>query len=377
MYKKVVILLVSVILFIIYPYCHIIYADSDTASANYSFNFENGPGEWKENGAVRLIRTYEYVNSGRYSIYIDDRKNSSDGILLNAEFLPKQTDITFSAFVLYSINESSENHDFKFSIQYISAGALISHELSAVTVIPDTWTELKGRFTIPGDAQHIQLLINTCPDKKLTVSPDTLPFYIDNVSIRRTSDLLNDTSDNQDEKHDEKTVSPVLVISISATFIVIIAVALLIKKRKKHSDKPQFTVFDADELKQEIEILSQKPDMCKDINIVVCSINFTEETLKYKDEAVERCATIVLRAAGKAGSVYRTNNNEFVCMSVKPIKEQLEKEIKYETSKPCNYPFSISTGFANGDERNFDIAELISTALSEVVTNENMTKLPH
>lgn len=371
MHKKVASIFISIVLFIIFQNCHIIYADSE--NVNYSFNFENGPGEWKENGAVRLIRTYEYVNSGRYSVYIDDRKNSSDGILLNAEFLPKQTDITFSAFVLYSINESSENHDFKFSIQYISAGSLISHELSAVTVIPDTWTELKGRFTIPGDAQHIQLIINTCPDKSLTVSPDTLSFYIDNVNIIKTSDIISDNSDDQNQK----TVSTVVIISISVAFIVIIAVALLIKKRKKHSDKPRFTVFDADELKQEIEILSQKPDMCKDINIVVCSINFTEETLKYKDEAVERCATIVLRAAGKAGSVYRTNNNEFVCMSVKPIKEQLEKEIKYETSKPCNYPFSISTGFANGDERNFDIAELISTALSEVVTNENMTKLPH
>lgn len=373
MHKKIVSLFVSIILVIICLNHHIIHADPDTANVDYSFNFENGPGEWKGSGDVRLIRTYEYVNSGRYSVYIDDRKNSSDGISLNADFLPKQTDITFSAFVLYSVNESTKDHDFKFSIQYISAGTLISHELSATTVIPDTWTELKGRFTIPGDAQYIQLIINTCPDKELTVSPDTLSFYVDNVSIRKTSDILNDNSDNQNQKD----ASPVLIISVSAVFIVIIVIALLIKNRRKHSDKPKFIVFDADELKQEIEILSQKPDMCKDINIVVCSINFTEETRKHQEEAIERCAAIVLRAAGKAGSVYRTSNNEFICMSVKPIKEQLEKEIKYETSKPCNYPFSISTGFSNGDEKNFDIAELISTALSEVVTNENKIKLPH
>lgn len=370
MHKKIVSLFISIVLVVICLNHHIIHADPDTANVDYSFNFENGPGEWQESGDVRLIRTYEYVNSGRYSVYIDDRKNSSDGISLNADFLPKQTDITFSSFVLYAGSESTENHDFKLSIQYISDGILISNEISNITAVPDTWSELKGRFTIPSDAQHIQLIINTSPDKEVTVSSDTLSFYIDNVHIIKTSDIINNDSD------EEKVLSPIVIIAIGA-LIIIIAVILLIKNRQKHSDKPRFIVFDANELRQEIEILSQKPGMCKDINIVVCSINFTEETKKYKEDAINRCAAMILRAAGKAGSVYRTNNNEFVCMSVKPIKEQLEKEINYETSKQSNYPFSVSTGFARGDDEHFDIAELISTALSEVVNNEKAIKLPN
>lgn len=338
---------------------------------SYTFNFENGPGEWIENGEVRLIRSHEYVNSGRYSIYVDHRKNSSDGIALNADFLNKQVDTTYSAYVLYSGNDTTEIHNFNFNIQYMSAGKMITQCITSTDVSPAIWTELSGRFTLPADATHVKLVINTSSSKNLSGSADSLPFYIDNIKIIKTSALTTSTVHTDVSNNNSPTV---IIIIIAVVLILLVILAVAFKTRKKNSDIPKFQVFDADELKQEIAILSENPDMCKDINILVCSINFTPETLKHKEEAINRCAMMVLRAAGKYGSVYRTQNNEFVCMSTKPIKEQLEKEIAYETSKPSEYPFSISTGFAKGDERNVDIRELVSAALSEVVNNENLSR---
>ena len=93
------------------------------------------------------------------------------------------------------------------------------------------------------------------------------------------------------------------------------------------------------------------------------------------DEAITRCGTLLLRAVGKKGLVYRTGGDEFVCMSPVSFEEQIRHEIELEASKYNGYPFSVAVGFSHHEPGDVpDIDEMIEKADKAMYENKQLIK---
>ncbi len=346
----------------------------------YVYDFESSLDGWNSRGDNRVLRTDEYSLSGKYSVYLTDRTSYWNGVSKNIDFIDTGVLNRYTAHVMYTGAEYEDKHIFDMNLQYDYNGSTYYEEIKSAVVQKGEWTKITGDYMIPEDAQNITVYIQSGKidsDTDETLN-DLMPFYVDDVSIVKTS--------LAQKRAIRKTIF-IVVLSFLAFIALVILIRKIIRNRIQTNKALLSASLDAmtqalnrNTYEQKIDILEQNPDMCKNLYIAVCDVNF----LKYVndnyghemgDEAITRCGALLLRAIGKKGLVYRTGGDEFVCMASTPFEEQIKKEVEIEISKYNGYPFSVAVGFSHNEaDGNMSISELITAADKAMYENKQMIK---
>ena len=133
---------------------------------------------------------------------------------------------------------------------------------------------------------------------------------------------------------------------------------------------------------EQISFYTSHPDKCKKIFITICDVNF----LKYindnyghekGDNAIRRCAAVLLNTVGKKGNVYRTGGDEFVCITKTDLSVNISKALEIESGNYMGYPFAAASGTSSYDPKTDstpDIKEIITRSDKEMYRNKQLIK---
>lgn len=349
----------------------------------YSFDFEGGTELWGPRGEHGLIRTDEYSNTGSHSIYTTNRNQIWNGPAVDIDDIKRGVSYFYSAYIMYNGKEYENSHNFLIEVQYNINGETIYQQISEKTLKKNYWTRIVGTYTLPENATDVAFYIQTAniENEEEADINDLMSFYTDTVSITETSIVHRKTA----------VISLfILIACIIAALILHFLINAIIKKteKKKAAIKAIFRdamtqALNRNAYEKKIEALSSEPELCKSLYFALCDVNF----LKYindnhghekGDEAITRCAKMLMDTVGNLGEVYRTGGDEFVCISTEPMQTQIIEAIEKESANDMGYPFAVASGFAEYDPETDtdspDIKAIIERCDQEMYTNKQEIK---
>lgn len=369
------------------------------------FDFEEDNNQWSTRGQSRIIRTDQPRHSGSYAICCAERESSWDGAVKDLDMISRDEKYIISAYVYYEDVEGEEplddEHYFSLSTEYNENGSTCYTHIATKKVKKGKWTKISGKFTFTDSMNSVKLYVETNKPEELereklaasdpekaaeyvipAITPsDVMEYYLDDVSLVKEAKA----------KSTNKTIIIILIIAI----IFIIFVIIILKKKSglsKSKDRNNLLVNAMDEMTQtlnaetfdeKVKLISKDPELCKSVFISICDLNGLDNINKIHgkkkgDEAIIRCANILLHSAGQKGVVYRVTADKFVCISKSSIEETVKEQIAKESSTDQGYTFSVASGFAHFDklvdQDPPNIGAIISRADNELFLNKQILK---
>ena len=352
---------------------------------DYNFTFEQND-KFSDNfyalNKGRLIRNKDHAGKGSYSLLLTERTSDDSGLALSLDFLKRNTDYAVSANVFYEGNDCNDTNDFSLCLGFFKGNILKKQVINKTSVQKDEWTKLDGTFTIPSDG--LNPFIYIVSEKDINNSDSYIPvsFYIDDFSFHNISSSYIKT-----------------FVIILAIIIILVVSGLLIyfskfKKNILSPDKqtliedidPETKVRTRDAYNRDVIFMIANPQKTVGKYIAVFDINSfkTIEKLygkKKSGQALKRCSDILLSAADNQGTIYRTGNNEFVCISDTDLEIQFSRAISIECSKYLGYPLLIAQGYDKYDVEKDgaapDIRNIIRRADEKMCINKENQKNSH
>ena len=160
-----------------------------------TYDFESDDNSVSGKDKAVLFRTKDKKHSGKYSVFVSERKTDQSGILFNIDNISREKTYNFSAWVSYDIIDDTikNDHTFYLSVHYYINDDIINKNLDSNRIQNnESWINLSGQFNVPKDARDVTLIINT----KKTDNPnvqrvsseknDLVSFYADDVKITGT-----------------------------------------------------------------------------------------------------------------------------------------------------------------------------------------------
>lgn len=323
----------------------------------------------------------------------------------------------FKAYVFH-YSENTEN--ILCTMKTTTTDGSTSYNTVAKVEMPSqTWTEVTGTFTVPADALQYAVYIESasgimdiCIDdvsitlvanaepvqpevtseitEKITQTTESIteetksasetPVSNDSNKIKSTEKKTINTSDNENS-------SGFTVVLVAIIILILLGLLLryLIQNNKlgvkfSTSLDPMTKTFNKEEYNKKIEALTISPSMYKELYVAVCDVSFVgqiNEIYGYSsgDEAIIRCASILMSIVGRNGKVYRTDANRFVCMSNTPFRNKIENEFELASKQNYKYPFFVASGFSfSRDDTRSGIKTLIGIAENEMLENKNIIR---
>lgn len=350
----------------------------------YSFDFEKNTEQWTPRGDNRIIHTDEFSNTGKYSIYTTNRTRTWNGPTISInDRITRGKSYNFSAYVMYNGEEYENSHVFRLELQYTIDGTEQYELVTDKVVQKNKWTKLAADYIVPEKAENLYIYIqteNTVDDAEPTIN-DLMSFYVDTVRIADSAFIKRQNT--------IKTIKIICVVFAVSAIVIIIA-ALLLKRSKKNkaalelASKDAMThAFNRNTYEKYIRELEKNPEKCKALYFALCDVNFLKfindnHGHKQGDEAIIRCAEMLMRSVDSDGKIYRTGGDEFVCISEKPIEERIRLAAKEETAIDKNYPFSVALGFseynAEIDGNAANVKSIINRCDKEMYKNKQEIK---
>ena len=346
----------------------------------FSFDFESGFENWFARGEIRVIRTDDYSSSRKYSLYSTDRNLVWNGPIVNIDTIKRATSYTYSAYVMYNGTEYDDSHTFLLQLQYDIEGNTKYETVASKKIQKNSWSKISGNYTLPQNAKNVFMYVQT-DNVDFPTANDLMSFYIDNVQI------IDSTIAQMKAR-----INTVIIISCSFLGFLIISLIshLIITKRKK--TKKALKLADTDVMTQalnrnayetKIGILENNVKLCTDLHIAACDVNFLKyinDTFGHEkgDEAIVRCAKVLLTATGSKGIVYRIGGDEFVCLSNISLQQNINNTLEKEMEKDNGYPFSVAVGFAQFEkDKDLNIKDVITRGDQEMYNNKQRIKAEH
>lgn len=351
----------------------------------YNFTFEKDDtycdNFYTLNGG-RLIRNKDRASKGTYSLYTSERKNNDTGPAISLDFIKKSTDYAVSVDVLYEGAEYSSSNDFCLCLGFYKGDVLKKQVISQKTVKKDEWIKLDGTFSIPSDSTNPFIYVITEKSDNSSDSNSPASFYIDEFSFNNIS---------------ASYIQSFLIILVIIVIIVGSGLLIYFSKFKKSllsPDKqtipedidPETNVRTREAYNRDVILMIGNPKKTIGKHIAVFDINSFKSIEKLygkqkSDQALKRCSDVLIKAAADQGTVYRTGNNEFVCISDKDLEIKFSRAISIECSKFLGYPFSIAQGYdkynAEKDGPEPDIRNIIKRADEKMCINKENEKNSH
>ncbi|MBE6852441.1 MAG: diguanylate cyclase [Ruminococcus sp.] len=322
----------------------------------YRFDFENGNETWRPRGDNRLIRTDEYSHTGSHSIYVTNRTRTWNGPTVNINKVERGVNYFYSAYVMYNDENLNDSHKMRMEVEYNIDGQAVYQLITEKEIKKGYWTEISGMYTLPENAIDVMFYIQTAniTDGSVLSDTDLMPFYVDTVTVTETSVVHRKTA--------MKLFAVLIAGSLLSLGIYGIFTLIITRQKKKKTALASISIdamtkaLNRNSYEKRIELLEKEPEQCKSLYFSLFDVNF----LKYindhhghekGDEAITRCAELLIKAAGSVGDVYRTGGDEFVCITTKPLSSQIKDAIKKESAIDKGYPFAVAAGFSAYDPK--------------------------
>ncbi len=351
----------------------------------YNFTFEKND-TYDENfytfNSGRLIRNKDRASKGSYSLYTSQRETNDSGPSISLDFLQRNTEYTAGIDVLYEGTEYDSTANFCLCLGFFKGDILKQQIISKETVKKTEWTTIKGNFLIPSDASNPFMYIITENTSDSSASSDPVSFYIDEF-------CLNDLSSSYIQSFIIIFVIIIVVIGSGLLFYFSRHNKNLLSPDKKtilEDIDPETNARTREAYNRDVILMIGNPKKAVGKYISVFDIDSFKSIEKLygkrkSDQALKRCADMIIETAGDLGTVYRTGNNEFVCISDTDLETQFERTIAIECGKYLGYPFSVAQGYdkykadKDGDEP--DIRNIISRADEKMCINKEKQKKSH
>lgn len=346
--------------------------DSESTSVKekvlFTYDFEEDFENWKTRGEEKLVRDNKHSFKGDYALKIVNRNQPWSGPSLSLDkVIEKGVTYFYYANVFFEGNELKSSDYFLFQIQYDLDGTTRYSTLSNKIMKKNIWTEIQGAFVIPLDAKNVYLYMQT-ENIATFKKEDLLDFYVDYIQI--SNELIEDDTfvekvqEIQEKEAEKKDDNKYIYIIILASILLTVIIALLIFYRlvvMKKENKISTNYIDLDVMtnalnrnayERKIQEVNKNYTMLKKTNIATCDINF----LKYindhyghdkGDDAIIKCATLLMSLVGQNGLVYRVGGDEFICISNFDLENIFKEKISDEVDTEDGYPFSIALGYAS------------------------------
>lgn len=318
----------------------------------FLFGFEEGTDKWKARGNETVERSSNFSYLGRYSLYTSERTKFWNGPIVDISALVKtKLSYEYSAYVMYNGRAYENEHDFILELRYILDGKENYVPVDSKTLQKGNWSKLCGQSEIPEGASGICLLVQTAniEEGEEADANDLMAFYIDNVQI------IDSTVENH--RRTMNAVITAVIISVSSCILVLIAVIFIRKFSVDNHDlaaaiQDSMTgALNRNSFEIQIAHLENRPDETRKKWITTCDVNFLKTINdnyghQKGDDAILRCAKVLLETIGKKGTVYRTGGDEFVCITRNDMSELIKQAMDLEAQHYAGYPFSVAVGAA-------------------------------
>lgn len=351
----------------------------------YSFTFETDDRFTDNFYALyggRLIRNKDRACKGTYSLYTSERESDDSGPALSLDFLKRNTDYAVSVDVLYEGAEYKGTNEFCLCIGFFKGDVLKKQVINTKSAKKGEWTKLNGTFSIPSDGSNPFIYVITNKANNSSDSYEPVSFYIDDFTLNNISASYT------------KSFVIILVIVVVTVGSGLIIYFTKIRKKVLSPDKqtiledidPETQVRTRAAYNRDVILMIGNPKKTVGKYIAVFDIDSFKSIEKLygkqkSDQALKRCSEILINAAGSEGTIYRTGNNEFVCISEKDLEIQFSRAISIECSKYLGYPFSIAQGYdkynAEKDGQEPDIRDIINRADEKMCINKEKQKNSH
>lgn len=310
-----------------------------------SYGFEEGTDNWHAYKDAHVERSSNFSYTGRYSLYTSERTSPESVPAINLSSLVSHgISYEYSAFVMYNGRSFNDEHEFRLIISYMTGDTKQEKVLDAKTLQKSNWSKLTGEFILPDDASAVNLLITSGEAEE---SDGYVAYYIDDILI------LDSTIKNQLKS---SAVALRVLIIIGIVFFMAVMFILMLKKINASNNLLADAVTDSmtralnrNSYEMQIAHLENYPADCRKLWITVCDVNFLKlinDNYGHRkgDDAIIRCADVIISVIGRKGRVYRTGGDEFVCMTGSDVTEKLRQAIAVEAQNYKGYPFSVAVG---------------------------------
>ncbi len=325
---------------------------NENGSAEYSYDFEEGFDGWKARGNAVVERSTNFSYTGRYSLYVSERTKFWNAPTVSISNLVENgVRYEYSAYVMYNGRMYENEHDFQIELQYNFEGQELYRPVGYKTLQKGNWSKISGEFTLPEGASDVMMYIQTAdvPTDAEADANDLMAFYIDSVTIEDST-----------VKHQRQLSINIIKGLVIAFIIFAAASSVLLVVRKFSSDNSLIASAATDAMtgarnrnSYEIQIshLENRPDECMKLQITLCDVNFLKHINdnyghQKGDDAIVRCAEVLLRTVGKKGTVFRTGGDEFVCITKTGMADKIRQALVAESQIYKGYPFAVATGSA-------------------------------
>ncbi|MBP1568272.1 MAG: carbohydrate binding domain-containing protein [Oscillospiraceae bacterium] len=310
-----------------------------------SYGFEEGTDNWHAYKDAHVERSSNFSYTGRYSLYTSERTSPESVPAINLTSLVSHgISYEYSAFVMYNGRSFNDEHEFRLIISYMTGDTKQEKVLDAKTLQKSNWSKLTGEFILPDNAENVNLLITSGESEE---SDGYVAYYIDDILI------LDSTIKNQLKS---SAVALRVLIIIGIVFFMAVLFILMLKKINASNNLLADAVTDSrtralnrNSYEMQIAHLENYPADCRKLWITVCDVNFLKlinDNYGHRkgDDAIIRCADVIISVIGRKGRVYRTGGDEFVCMTGSDVTEKLRQAIAVEAQNYKGYPFSVAVG---------------------------------
>ncbi|MBP0962230.1 MAG: carbohydrate binding domain-containing protein [Oscillospiraceae bacterium] len=310
-----------------------------------TYSFEEGVDNWHAYADANVERSSNFSHTGRYALYTSERTTPMSVPAINiSSLISHGVSYEYSAYVMYNGRAFNNEHDFRLIISYMIDNKRHEEILDTKTLQKSNWSKLTGEFILPQNAAVVNLLVASGEAEE---SDGYVAYYIDDVNI------MDSTLKNQ---HEMSAIAVRVLIIIGIVFFVAVMFILMLKKINASNDLLADAVTDSmtralnrNSYEMQIAHLENYPADCRKLWITVCDVNFLKlinDNYGHRkgDDAIIRCADVIISVIGKKGRVYRTGGDEFVCMTSSDITDKLKEAITLEAQNYKGYPFSVAVG---------------------------------
>ena len=308
-------------------------------------SFEDDNDLWVSKDGARLVRTDEFSKKGSYSLFVDSRESSGSGVSLFLNMLEKGVNYHYSCYIRYDGQDVAKTHEFYIMSETFDGGKKVYNNIGHGVVKKGKWCKIKGTFTIPEELKNVNCVI--CSKNENFEGDNAVSFYIDNIDICR------------DDIYKTRNVIKILILVLIFVIFVVL-IFIIVRKRFKSAEKiknlkidSMTKVYNRNTYEEILKEYETHPEKCVGLYFAVCDLNH----LKYindnfghsfGDDAIVRCASLLLRACGsnRGNKVYRIGGDEFVVISEKNIRAEINIEIRKEKEVRKEYPFDVAVGYS-------------------------------
>lgn len=323
----------------------------ENGGLNLNFDFENDMNGWIPRGDIKLNLSQDHgYPPSKQSLYVTDKTVFWNAPMIRLNGVVPGVNYTYSAQIMY-MKRNESTHLFSIKLQYNLDGEEIYATINSNEVPDGAWATISGDYIIPFGATDVYFYIQSDDDGRTS---DFVSYYVDNVKIFDSSASFK-----------KKKITIIIISAVSGIVLVglIVLIIRIIRKSRATKEAIRASCIDSmtgaynrNTFEERVQELEKNPEKCRDIYVTVCDVNF----LKYindnyghdsGDKAIIRCATILLKAIGKRGTVYRIGGDEFMCITEADFTEAIKMEFARENIDYKGYPFSVAVGTAHYDQQ--------------------------